>query len=47
MKKQKPLCKTTMAVVFKFIWLNSLAAAIYEPLSGNQSYKNNGMVAGR
>ena len=39
MKNKKPLCTTTMALVFKFTWLNSLAAALSEPLSGNQSYE--------
>ena len=36
-KKQKPMCATTIFLVFKFIWFNSLALALSEPLSGNQS----------
>ena len=38
-KKRKPMCTITMPLVFKFIWFDSLALTLSEPLSGNQSPK--------
>ena len=40
-KIQKPMCTTSMPLVFKFISFDSLALTLSEPLSGNQSPKKN------
>ena len=38
--KRKPVCTTTMSLVFQFIWIDSVTLEISEPLSRNQGPKN-------
>ena len=36
-QNRKPMCRTKMSLVLKFIWFNSLALALLEPSSGNRN----------